>query len=51
MTGGLILDFEDPEGQRLALIDDGGEGDPPVALAPFLEPRRQAILAGLEPIT
>jgi glyoxalase family protein len=24
-----VLDFEDPEGQRLALIDDGGSGDPP----------------------
>ena len=29
--GRLTLDFEDPEGQRLALIDDGGAGDPPVA--------------------
>jgi glyoxalase family protein len=25
--GRLTLDFEDPEGQRLALIDDGGVGD------------------------
>ena len=25
--GRLELDFEDPEGQRLALIDDGGRGD------------------------
>jgi len=25
------FDFEDPEGQRLAFIDDGGAGDPPVA--------------------
>lgn len=25
----LTLDFEDPEGQRLALVDDGGRGDPP----------------------
>ena len=25
--GRLTLDFEDPEGQRLALIDDGGAGD------------------------
>ena len=24
--GRLTLDFEDPEGQRLALIDDGGQG-------------------------
>ena len=36
-TGGVterdgrgVLDFEDPEGQRLALVDDGGQGDPPV---------------------
>jgi glyoxalase family protein len=29
--GRLTLDFEDPEGQRLALVDDGGRGDPPVA--------------------
>jgi glyoxalase family protein len=28
--GRLTLDFEDPEGQRLALIDDGGQGDAPV---------------------
>lgn len=28
--GRLALDFEDPEGQRLALIDDGGAGTPPV---------------------
>src|SRR3954463_16395920 len=25
--GRLTLDFEDPEGQRLALIDDGGAGE------------------------
>ncbi len=25
--GRLTLDFEDPEGQRLSLIDDGGEGE------------------------
>ncbi|MEO5579596.1 MAG: ring-cleaving dioxygenase [Gemmatimonadaceae bacterium] len=29
--GRLTLDFEDNEGQRLALIDDGGLGDEPVA--------------------
>lgn len=28
--GRLSLPFEDPEGQRLALVDDGGAGDPPV---------------------
>jgi glyoxalase family protein len=27
----LTLQFEDPEGQRLALVDDGGAGDPPVS--------------------
>jgi len=27
--GRLTLDFEDGEGQRLSLIDDGGAGDPP----------------------
>jgi glyoxalase family protein len=25
--GRLVLDFEDPEGQRLTLVDDGGTGD------------------------
>jgi glyoxalase family protein len=29
--GRLTLTFEDHEGQRLALVDDGGKGDPPVA--------------------
>jgi glyoxalase family protein len=29
--GRLTLDFEDPEGQRLALVDDGGAGDRSVA--------------------
>ncbi len=28
--GRLVLDLEDPEGQRLTLVDDGGAGDPPV---------------------
>jgi glyoxalase family protein len=27
--GRYSLTFEDPEGQRLALVDDGGKGDPP----------------------
>jgi glyoxalase family protein len=29
--GRLTVCFEDPEGQRLALVDDGGAGDPPAA--------------------
>lgn len=29
--GRLTLDFEDPEGQRLSLVDDGGRGDEPAA--------------------
>jgi glyoxalase family protein len=29
--GRLTLDFEDPEGQRLSLIDDGGRGDEPTS--------------------
>jgi glyoxalase family protein len=29
--GRLTVRFEDPEGQRLALVDDGGAGDPPAA--------------------
>jgi glyoxalase family protein len=29
--GRAVLDFEDPEGQRLTLVDDGGVGDAPVA--------------------
>jgi glyoxalase family protein len=28
--GRLILDFEDPEGQRLSLVDDGGHGPSPI---------------------
>jgi glyoxalase family protein len=30
IDGRLVLRFEDPEGQRLAMMDDGGAGDPPV---------------------
>jgi len=29
--GRPTLQFDDPEGQRLALVDDGGAGDPPAA--------------------
>jgi glyoxalase family protein len=28
--GRLVMDFEDPEGQRLSLVDDGGAGEPSV---------------------
>ncbi|HEY0970084.1 MAG TPA: ring-cleaving dioxygenase [Gemmatimonadales bacterium] len=28
--GRAVMDFEDHEGQRLAFVDDGGAGDPPV---------------------
>ena len=28
--GRVLVDFEDPEGQRLSLLDDGGRGDAPV---------------------
>jgi glyoxalase family protein len=31
VDGRFTLYFEDPEGQRLALVDDGGAGDDPVA--------------------
>ena len=27
--GRMVLDFEDPEGQRLTFVEDGGKGDPP----------------------
>lgn len=30
LDGRLTMDFEDPEGQRLALVDDGGRGQNPV---------------------
>jgi len=30
LDGRWTLPFEDPEGQRLALVDDGGAGDPPL---------------------
>ncbi len=47
--GRLTLDFEDPEGQRLALIDDGGQGDRPVAWDRSPVPAEQQI-RGLGPI-
>jgi glyoxalase family protein len=45
----LTLDFEDPEGQRLALVDDGGKGDPPVAWDKSPVPKERQI-RGLGPI-
>lgn len=47
--GRLTLMFEDPEGQRLALIDDKGEGDMPAAWNRSPVPREQQI-RGLGPI-
>jgi glyoxalase family protein len=43
------VDFEDPEGQRLSLVDDGGAGDPPVpwSASPVPEPHQ---IRGLGPI-
>jgi len=47
--GRLTLDFEDPEGQRLSLVDDGGRGDAhPWARSPV--PAEHQI-RGLGPIT
>ncbi|MEO5589705.1 MAG: ring-cleaving dioxygenase [Gemmatimonadaceae bacterium] len=45
----LTLDFEDGEGQRLALVDDDGEGDPPVPWADSPVPAEHQI-RGLGPI-
>lgn len=46
--GRLTLDFEDPEGQRLSLIDDGGQGEAnPWERSP-IPPERQ--IRGLGPI-
>ena len=47
--GRLTLRFEDPEGQRLALVDDGGAGDPPVAWDRSPVPNEHQI-RGLGPI-
>ena len=47
--GRLTLRFEDPEGQRLALVDDGGAGDPPTAWARSPVPKEHQI-RGLGPI-
>ncbi|MGC5779696.1 ring-cleaving dioxygenase [Methylobacterium sp. NFXW15] len=46
--GRLTLDFEDPEGQRLALVDDGGAGDAhPWGRSPVPAPEQ---IRGLGPI-
>jgi glyoxalase family protein len=47
--GRLTLRFEDPEGQRLGLVDDGGAGDPPTAWDRSLVPKEFQI-RGLGPI-
>jgi glyoxalase family protein len=47
--GRLTLPFEDPEGQRLALVDDGGLGDAPTPWARSTVPRERQI-RGLGPI-
>lgn len=47
--GRLTLDFEDPEGQRLSLVDDGGKGEAhPWAASPV---PAQHQIRGLGPIT
>jgi glyoxalase family protein len=47
--GRAIVDFEDPEGQRLALVDDGGAGDPPLPWDRSPVPREWQV-RGLGPI-
>lgn len=49
IDGRATLHFEDPEGQRLALIDDGGAGDEPVAWEKSPVPAEHQI-RGLGPI-
>jgi len=48
--GRLTLTFEDPEGQRLALVEDGGQGDPPVAWLASPVPAEHQV-RGLGPVT
>ncbi len=48
--GRLYLDFEDPEGQRLALVTDGGAGDPAAPWERSPVPAEHQI-RGLGPIT
>ena len=47
--GRATLDFEDPEGQRLSLVDDGGRGDDPVAWQKSPVPAEHQV-RGLGPI-
>ena len=47
--GRLTLDFEDPEGQRLGLVDDGGAGTSHAWDRSSVPPERQ--IRGLGPIT
>jgi glyoxalase family protein len=47
--GRLTIDFEDPEGQRLSLIDDGGTGDMPTPWISSPVPAEQQV-RGLGPI-
>jgi glyoxalase family protein len=48
--GRATLDLEDPEGQRLSLVSDGGTGDPPVPWERSPVPAEHQI-RGLGPIT
>ena len=48
--GRLTLDFEDPEGQRLSLVEDGGDGDAPTPWERSSVPPEHQI-RGLGPIT
>ena len=47
--GRATLDFEDPEGQRLSLVDDGGAGDDPVVWEKSPVPAEHQV-RGLGPI-
>ncbi len=49
-AGRSVLDFEDPEGQRLSLVVDGGAGDPPTLWDRSVVPAAHQ-LRGLGPIT
>jgi glyoxalase family protein len=48
--GRNVLDFEDPEGQRLTLVDDHGDGDPPTPWERSTVPAEHQV-RGLGPIT